>query len=85
MAEIMVMVIKTAINIQEDKMVEVMEVVEWVDMTVAPTMDIMVDAASLQEVSMVATVLIGALVGGIGEQVVMKDVTPTVGIPKINI
>jgi len=86
MAEILVMLIKDVINIQEGKTVEDTAVVEWdLDMTAVPTTAMAVDATNLQEVNLVIAVLIGALAAEIGEPVATKVVPATVDMHKINI
>ena len=81
MVEIPIMVMKTVINIQEDRTVEEVIVVEW-----DPEIMITVAAINLQETNMVTIVTAdGELVAVIGEPGVMKVVVPTVDILKISI
>lgn len=77
--EIPVMVMKTVINIQGDKTVEVTEVVWAMEMTVDQNMGLEVDVANLQGASTEPGV------PAIGEPVAMKVVPATVDILKINI
>ena len=87
MVEIQVMAMKAVTNIQEDKIVDVAVVIEWVlNMTGVQSMDMEVDVANLQEISTETAVpVIGGPVAAIGEQVVMKAVIVIVDIPRINI
>ena len=87
MVEITVVVMKAVINIKVDKMVEEAGEVKWaLNITAVQTMDMVVDAANHQEVSMaIAVPVIGALVAAIGEPEAMKVVVPIVDIPKNNI
>ena len=83
--EIPVMVMKAAINIQEDKIVEVMEAAEVLDMTAGQIMDQVMEAGvNLQEASLVAA-LAGAQVAVPGELVAMRAVAATADIQKISI
>ena len=82
MAEIPIIVMKTVINIQEDKTGEEVIVAEW-----DPEIMITAVAINLQETDMVTrvTTAVGELVAAIGELVVMKVVVSTVDILKISI
>ena len=82
MAEIPIIVMKTVINIQEDKTGEEAIVAEW-----DPEIMITAVAINLQETDMVTrvTTAVGELVAAIGELVVMKVVVSTVDILKISI
>jgi hypothetical protein len=85
------MVMKAVINIQEDKIVEVTEAAEVLDMTAVQIMGmVMVIVANLQGVSLVAAVsmevvLVGVQVAVHGEAGAIKVVVVTGDILKINI